>query len=108
MQTLGFHHNPTIGELGVVQPRPFFVAQAPVQDKVLQVRERREDKGQADEDEDGGPAHRVFRRVVLPEELGPDDAREVGRHDHDGHGDGSLLGRLCVQGDPGAVGWICV
>lgn len=64
--------------LRVVQPRSFFLAQAPVQDKVLQVRERREDESQRDEDQDRGPAHGVFRRVVLPEELGADDAGQVG------------------------------
>lgn len=46
---------------------------------------------------------RVSRRVVCTEKLGANKTTEVGRHDEHGHGDGSLLWSLLVEGEPSGV-----
>lgn len=87
---------------GTLSPQPL------VQEKVLRIRDPREEHGHRHAARDGIPPVRVVRRVLALEELAANDARQVGAHDHDGHGNGSLFRRLCVEGHPGGVNRVCV
>lgn len=86
---------------GTLLPQP------PVQEKVLRIGDPREEHGHCHASRDGIPPVRVVRRVLALEELTANDARQVGAHDHNGHGDGSLFGRLCVERHPGGVDRVC-
>lgn len=85
-----------IREPGPAQP-------ALVQEVVLHVGPDTAESRHGHETSNHSPSLAVLGRVLLAEELLSDDARAVGGHDEDGHGNRPFASRLGVHGNPRAV-----
>ena len=74
-----------------------------VEQPVLRIGKDGHQQSGRDQAHDDTPARPVQGSILCLEELAPDDARNVGAHDKDGHGDGPLGRRPRVERHPGAV-----